>query len=143
MNVCTIIAKNYVAHARVLAESFRAAHPDGTCTVLVVDDFRGYLEPGEEPFELLGIDEIGLPDAERMAAAYDVTELSTAVKPWLLHHLLQRDGVDPITYLDPDIWSLTRSRRSRSWRVEHGVVLTPHFTGPCRATVSSLPKKTS
>ena len=38
-----------------------------------------------------------------MAAIYDVMELSTAVKPWLLRHLLERPGVDSVTYLDPDI----------------------------------------
>ncbi len=130
MNVCTIIAKNYAAHARVLAESFSAAHPDGACTVLVVDDFRGYLEPADEPFELLEIDQIGLPDAERMAARYDVTELSTAVKPWLLRHLLQRDGVDSITYLDPDIWIADSIEEVAKLAREHGVVLTPHFTAP-------------
>ena len=43
------------------------------------------------------------PDAARMAASYDVMELSTAVKPWLLRHLLDRPGVDSVAYLDPDI----------------------------------------
>ena len=37
-----------------------------------------------------------------MAWRYDVLELSTAVKPWLLCHLLARGGAT-ITYLDPDI----------------------------------------
>jgi glycosyltransferase involved in cell wall biosynthesis/SAM-dependent methyltransferase len=130
VNICTIIARNYVAHARVLAESFRAIHPDGTCSVLVIDDPTGYIDPAEEPFELLTIDQIGLPDAERMAAYYDVMELSTAVKPWLLRTLLDRPGVEAVAYLDPDIRvfdSLEEiDRRAR----EHDVVLTPHFTKP-------------
>jgi SAM-dependent methyltransferase len=130
LNICTIIAKNYVAQARVLGESFRDAHPDGTCTVLIIDDPCGFIDPAQEPFELLTIDQIGLPDPERMAASYSVLELSTAVKPWLLRSLLERPGVDSITYLDPDIKvfdSLDEvERRAR----EHGVVLTPHFTEP-------------
>ncbi len=47
-----------------------------------------------------------------MAAGYSVLELSTAVKPWLLRHLLHDRGVPDITYLDPDIQvfgSLARS----------------------------------
>jgi glycosyltransferase involved in cell wall biosynthesis/SAM-dependent methyltransferase len=130
VNICTIIARNYAAHARVLAESFRAVHPDGTCSVLVIDDPTGYLDPAAEPFELVTIDQIGLPDAERMAATYDVMEFSTAVKPWLLRHLLDRPGVDAVAYLDPDIRIFNPideiERRAR----EHGVVLTPHFTEP-------------
>ena len=130
MNICTIIARNYAAHARVLAESFLEHHPDGTCSVLVIDDPTGFLNADEEPFELLTIEEIGLPDAAMMAAIYDVMELSTAVKPWLMRHLLDRPGVEAVTYLDPDIRVFASleevDRRAR----EHEVVLTPHFTDP-------------
>lgn len=130
MNICTIIARNYAAHARVLARSFTDTHPDGHCSVLVIDEPEGHLDPADEPFELVRLGDIGLPDPERMAAVYDVVELSTAVKPWLLRHLLDREGVDTVTYLDPDIRvvdSLAEiERRSR----EHGGVLTPHLTAP-------------
>ena len=37
MNGCTIIARNYLAQARVLAETFREHHPDGRFFVLVID----------------------------------------------------------------------------------------------------------
>ena len=130
MNICTIIAKNYVSHARVLAESFRAHHPDGEVAVLVVDDFEGFIDPAEEPFEVLGLDQIGLDDPEQMAASYDVTELSTAVKPWLLRELLSRDGVEAITYLDPDIWIADSIAAVDRLARERGIVLTPHFTEP-------------
>ncbi len=130
MNICTIIAKNYVAHARVLAESFQTVEPEGRCSVLVIDDFEDYLDPAGEPFELVGVDEIGLPDPEQMAASYDVVEFSTAVKPWFLRHLLGRPGAETVTYLDPDIWiagSLAEIHRKAK---EHEIVLTPHFTAP-------------
>lgn len=130
MNICTIIARNYVAHARVLAQSFKQVHPEGTCTVLVIDDPSGYIDAAEEPFELMTIDQIGLRAPERMAASYDVMELSTAVKPWLLRTLLDRPEIDSVAYLDPDIrvfGSLAEiDRRAR----EHNIVLTPHFTTP-------------
>lgn len=130
MNICTIIAKNYVAHARVLAESFKETNPDGHCAVLVVDDAEGFLDPEAEPFELLTIDQIGLPDPERMAASYSVLELSTAVKPWLLRTLLDRPGADSIAYLDPDIKVFASLDEIERRAQEHGVVLTPHFTEP-------------
>jgi SAM-dependent methyltransferase/glycosyltransferase involved in cell wall biosynthesis len=130
VNICTIIARNYVAHARVLAESFQKVHPDGTCSVLVIDDPAGYIDPAEEPFELLTIDRIGLPDPARMAAAYDVMELSTAVKPWLLRTLLERPGVDSVIYLDPDIQVFDSLEEVVRRALSHDVVLTPHFTVP-------------
>jgi glycosyltransferase involved in cell wall biosynthesis/SAM-dependent methyltransferase len=130
LNICTIIAKNYVAHARVLAESFRAADPEGTCSVLVIDDFEGYLDPAQEPFEIVAIDQIGLPDLERMAASYDVVEFSTAVKPWLMRYLLEQPGVEALTYLDPDILIAGPLQEVDRQAREREVVLTPHFTAP-------------
>ena len=65
-----------------------------------------------------------------MAAFYDVMELSTAVKPWLLRTLLERDGVDSVSYLDPDIQVFSSLAKIEEEAVRHGIVLTPHFTVP-------------
>jgi 2-polyprenyl-3-methyl-5-hydroxy-6-metoxy-1,4-benzoquinol methylase/glycosyltransferase involved in cell wall biosynthesis len=132
VNICTIIARNYLAQARVLARSFKELHPGGTCTVLVIDDPTGFIDPAEEQFELLTIHDIGLPDAERMAAIYDVMELSTAVKPWLLRTLLARPGYDSVSYLDPDIQVFSSLDKIEEEAKAHDIVLTPHFTAPLR-----------
>ncbi|HJZ36546.1 MAG TPA: glycosyltransferase, partial [Solirubrobacterales bacterium] len=130
MNICTIIARNYLAQARVLAGSFKKFHPDGNCTVLVIDDPEGYVDPAQGEFELLTLYDIGLPDVERMAAYYDIMELSTAVKPWLLRTLLARPGVDSVSYLDPDIQVFAPLTKIEEEAKRHGMVLTPHFTSP-------------
>jgi len=130
MNVCTIVAKNYVAFARVLAASLREHHPDSTLTVLMLDDYEGFVDPTEEQFELLTTGEItDLPFAE-MADRYTILELSTAVKPWLLKHLLSREGADHAVYLDPDIQVVGPMDHIREAAVEHQVVLTPHMLSP-------------
>jgi glycosyltransferase involved in cell wall biosynthesis len=128
MRICTIIARNYLAQARVLAESFAAANPGGECSVLVVDDLDRELEGIGEPFELLRPDDVGIEEFERMTGIYDVLELSTAVKPSLLRHLLRRDEV--VTYLDPDIEVFTSIEELDPLARSHGVVLTPHTTSP-------------
>lgn len=130
MVICTIIAKNYVAQARVLADSYFRHNPDGQCSVLVIDDPTGYLDPAEERFELVTPDMLDLPDFERMAAIYDVVELSTAVKPWLLKFLLSRPGCATATYLDPDIEIFDRLGGIEDLAKEHGLVLTPHNVDP-------------
>ena len=130
MDICTIIAKNYIGHARVLAESFYEHHPDGRMSVLVIDDFSRYIEPSDEPFDLIDIDSIGLDDRDRMAASYNVTELSTAVKPWLLRQLLDRSDCQAITYLDPDIWIHDSLEEVEGLALERGLVLNPHLTAP-------------
>ena len=50
VSVCTIIARNYLAHARVLAESFFAHHPGGDFAVLLIDDENGLRVAFGSPF---------------------------------------------------------------------------------------------
>lgn len=127
MNICTIIAKNYLAHARVLTESFQREHPDGRCHVLVIDEVDGYINPADEAFVLVRPDEIGLDAFDEMRGAYDVMELSTAVKPWLLRYMLDNhDDGSGIAYFDPDILVASRMVELEAALREHAIVLTPH-----------------
>ncbi len=129
MDICTIIAKNYVAQARVLARSFAEHHPGGRISVLVIDDAEGYLDKQKEPFRLLTPASIGCEPFEAMSAQYDVIELSTAVKPWLLRSLL-REGASAITYLDPDIRVYGSLVHLDDMARAHGIAVTPHNTQP-------------
>jgi glycosyltransferase involved in cell wall biosynthesis len=131
MNACTIIARNYLAHARVLAHSFREHHPQGRFTVLVIDGEQPFAKEPNDEFDVMVPWEIGLDETElhRMAAIYDVMELATAAKPFLLKALLARDN-GAVTYFDPDIEifrpldDIDRLARERS------IVLTPHTLDP-------------
>ncbi|MGH3601744.1 MAG: FkbM family methyltransferase, partial [Pseudonocardiaceae bacterium] len=132
MNVCTIIAKNYVAQARVLARSLARSHPGSRLSTLIIDDFSGYIDPDREPFEILTPGDIGCQPFTEMALRYSVLELSTAVKPWLLRHLMDETG-EPVTYLDPDIEIHGSLELLAQLADRHGVVLTPHNTAPIPA----------
>jgi glycosyltransferase involved in cell wall biosynthesis/SAM-dependent methyltransferase len=129
MHVCTIIAKNYLAQARVLARSFLEHNPDGRFTVLIIDELDGLIDPAAEPFTVLTPRDIDCEPFTRMAARYDVLELSTAVKPWLLRQQLAT-GAPAITYLDPDIRVFGSLELLDQRARQHGVVLTPHNTEP-------------
>jgi glycosyltransferase involved in cell wall biosynthesis len=129
MNACTIIAANYLAHARVLAESFFRHHPDGTFTVLSLDDLTPLLQERDR-FDVWTLDQIGIEREElaRMRMLYDVRELSTAVKPFLLRTLIEAH--DHATYLDPDIQVFRSLDFIADLAREHALVLTPHSTRP-------------
>jgi glycosyltransferase involved in cell wall biosynthesis/SAM-dependent methyltransferase len=130
MDICTIIAANYAPFARVLAESFAAQHPDWRCFVLVIDDIEGHLDPATEPFEILTPADLAIEHFDRMAALYNVLELSTAVKPWLLGHLLNVRGATTLAYLDPDIEVHDSLDELEALLHEHRLVVTPHLTAP-------------
>lgn len=132
VNACTIIAKNYVAQARVLARSFAEHHPDGRFWTLIIDDFADHIDPAREPFEVLTPSDIDCEPFADMAIRYNVLELSTAVKPWLLRQLM-REVSGPVTYLDPDIQVFASLEKLEELALAHGVVLTPHNSEPIPA----------
>ena len=131
MNACTIVARNYLAQARVLSDSFLRHHADGSFTTLLLDDLEREVDEAAEPFDVVHVDEIGIEADElfRMAMIYDVLEFATAVKPWFLDTLLE-GGMDHIVYFDPDIEVFAPLDDIAELAREHGIVLTPHVTEP-------------
>jgi glycosyltransferase involved in cell wall biosynthesis len=130
MRICTIVARNYLAYARVLTESFLAQHPDGECIVLVIDDVDGVVDDDLEPFTVMRPGDLEIERFEGMAAMYDVTELATAVKPWLLEQLLREGDGTPVAYFDPDIRFFAPVDEIEQLARQHDLVLTPHITAP-------------
>ena len=84
---CTIIAKNYLSMARVLAESWHKFHPDAPFFVLLLDSPVGYFSPESEDFKTVLVTELGIPNLPGFLFKYSILEASTAVKPFFLSHL--------------------------------------------------------
>jgi glycosyltransferase involved in cell wall biosynthesis/SAM-dependent methyltransferase len=131
INVCTIVARNYLAYARVLAASFLAHHPGGQFRVLLIDDEEGSAGSQAADLHCYRLRDIGLSarDIVQLTAYYEVTELATAVKPPFLRFLLD-SGWDHVIYLDPDIKVFDSLALAATLAREHGIVLTPHMTRP-------------
>ena len=68
----------------------------------MIDDAEGYIDPAAEPFELVSVPQIGIDRYERMAALYNVLELSTAVDTGCSARSTSA-GSSGLAYLDPDI----------------------------------------
>lgn len=126
-HICTIVAKNYLAFARTLCDSFLAHHPDGKCHVLVIDGYEGYIDPARERFEIVPLPALPIPNLREFCFKYDITELSTAVKPYLLQHLFETRGMDRIFYLDPDILVLAPLSDLFAALDGNDAILTPHL----------------
>ena len=128
--VCTIAARNYLPRVRVLANSFRRHHPDGLFTAFFVDDPLGRVGHGE-PFDVLRATQLGLSPAElrAMTLYYDVTELSTALKPWVLERMLA-DQRGSVLYLDPDCVVFAPLDFLTEAALDTTIVLTPHLIKP-------------
>lgn len=125
--LCTIIAKNYVAFARTLAQSFLARHQDGKVYVLIVDDFEGYIDPAEECFEILRLTDLHIPKLPEFCFKYNLKELCTAAKASFLEYLVNERSIKELVYLDPDILVTGSLDRIYERLATHDIILTPHL----------------
>jgi glycosyltransferase involved in cell wall biosynthesis len=132
MHGLTIVARNYLPQARVLAASFRRHHPDASFATLVIDgtdDDRHDDAAGQ----ILLVDDLGLPTSEwrPMAAMYTVMEFATALKPAALQHVLRRAAPgEAVAYIDPDIQIFQPIDDVFQRAAEHGIAVTPHVLHP-------------
>ena len=131
MKAGTIVARNYLAQASVLAKSFNKHNPDSPFHILVIDgdeSDRNYLGsstqivlPSDLPIETF--------EWHAMAASYDVMEFATAIKPKFLEFLLS-DNTSSAIYLDPDIQVFSHLESIEEVLQNTSVVLTPHCLYP-------------
>lgn len=129
MRLCTIVTKDHLPWARVLANSWARHHAGEPLTVLLVDEPDGCFDPAEEPFELLTADDLSIgPQLWQMALRYEAFELAMALKPWLLRHMLQRD--EQVVYLDADVRPYAPLDPVAAALQTHEIVLTPHLLDP-------------
>jgi hypothetical protein len=75
---CTIIARNYLAQARVLANSYLEHERDGRFFLFVVDGLPEGVQLSPS-ITVLGPTDLGIAEFTEMAFQYDITELCTAV----------------------------------------------------------------
>ena len=124
---CTVVARNYLGYARVLAESWARVHCGAPFTVLVLDG-------GDPDLDVMSPEELGLDPVELdvQRGMYDTLELATALKPHLLARLLDR-GADAVVFLDPDTDLYAPLCDVARAAAEHHVALSPHVLSPVPA----------
>jgi hypothetical protein len=127
---CSVATANYLAFARVTAQSFVAHHPGAPFVVLLLDDLAHRLSDDDECFTFVRPEDLPIDpdDYARMAYYYDATELSCAMKPWVLGHLLEQ--VEVAIYLDADIECFSSLEALAALARTDDIVLTPHVTTP-------------
>jgi hypothetical protein len=126
--VFTIVAKNYLAHARTLGDSLKQLYPELPFYVVLADDTEGQLDIRTEPYTTVGASELGIEGYREMAFKYDLVEFATAIKPSVFEYLFARRPYDRIIYFDPDIFVYDRLDPIFDALRENFMVLTPHMT---------------
>ncbi len=127
--VATVAAKSSLSLARVLAESFRHYHPESPFFVLLSDEVDGYFDPGSEPFRVLQLADLGIPNLARFRFHYTQQELTYAATPYLLTHLLDQ-GFSGAAFLKQESLVLGELTPVLELLRRHSIVLTPHLLEP-------------
>ena len=125
---CTVVSKNHLAYARVFSESFLRHHPGARLFVLLADRIDGEFTPAREPFELIELERLSIPDLPRFCFQYNILELNCAGKPYLLRHVLRQPGITRVLYLDSDTFVYRELGEVLDLLERRSIVLTPHLT---------------
>ena len=126
--VLTICSANYLAHAKTLGDSVREHNPNFHVVIGLVDRLPDGFEIGYlDSFEVIPVERLNFPQLGDMVKKYNVVELCTAVKPFYMDFLYNRDQqVDAVIYLDPDILVCGSFATLLGKLKSHSIVLTPH-----------------
>jgi hypothetical protein len=135
---CTVIARNYVAQARVLARSFCELHEQSDFVAVVIDDDDGSIGAGE-PFSVLSPEDLGLDRAEvrRRGAMFGPLGLIGTLRTLLTRHVARENGVALL--LDADACVYGDLTVVFALAEERGLVLTPHLPWPLSAAEAGYP----
>lgn len=127
--VATAARKNYVPFVRVLARSLAVHHADVPLFLGLSDEVEDRFDPSAEPFELLSIAELSIPDRDGFLTRYDRQEAAIAVKPYLLQSVLDL-GVETVVYIDVDALVLEELSGLFEAAAAHAITLLPHLLEP-------------
>jgi len=128
ITVFTLCSANYLAHAKTLGDSLREHNPDFHFIIGLVDRWPKELDPSYcLPFEVIPVEELNFSQFADMRQKYNIVELNTAVKPFYMTFLFEKDpGVEAVIYLDPDILVCGSFDALLGKLKNNSIVLTPH-----------------
>lgn len=131
IHVFTSAAFNYIPKVRILFNSLRKFHPEWKLHLALADELRETVDLSQEPFdEVMTLVDLNIPHWYSWAYCHTIVELATAIKPFMLAHLLKQPGCKKVIYLDPDTVAFSRLDDIIEALDSANIVLTPHQTKP-------------
>jgi hypothetical protein len=126
--IFTIVAKNYLAHAKTLGDSVKRIHPELPFYIFLSDELDGTIDLAQEKYPIIEGKLLGIPQYRNMAFYYGMLEFCCAIRPSCFQYLALRHRHERIIYLDPDIYLYNRLEPLLESLTDHCIVLTPHVT---------------
>jgi hypothetical protein len=131
LHVFTSAAVNYLPKVRTLCHSIRRHHPEAVIHLALADERPPWLGTEGEPFDdILEVGKLDIPNWHAWTFIHNIVELSTAIKPFALKHLLSLPGCGKVLYFDPDMVLFSRVDDILATLDTANVALTPHQNKP-------------
>lgn len=128
----TICSNNYLAKAKIVADTFLQHHPRYVFFIFLVDKINKSIDYSSlGPARIVPIENV-FDHIEALACKYNIIELSTAVKPFIFLYLFKTYNSNIIIYLDPDLIVFDRFSEAEKilLHTQNNVIITPHFLSP-------------
>lgn len=129
----TVVTRNYLAYAKAVMAQCRRHEPDTHRFVVVADRLPEGVKLDLDHATIIYADQLGIANWARFSFQYTPFELSCALKPHAIAHLLQHFDCDDVVYLDGDMGLY--GPLTTVWQAleKDSIVLTPHLLRPLPA----------
>ncbi|MEQ1636901.1 MAG: hypothetical protein ABL903_09410 [Methylococcales bacterium] len=129
IDIFTSVNLNYLAKARVLANSVKKFHPEIRMHLMLSDVLPAWFDLGNEPFDSV-ITPFDLNLSNAWIFKHSVVELCTAVKPFCFQYVLKKYSSKAVFYFDPDTVLFSKIDSLIDMLEESSSLLTPHVCKP-------------
>jgi hypothetical protein len=126
---CTIATRSHLKYAIALGKALDRYHPDLNVCILAVDFTSDSVLPRSKNIELIALDALKFDEIGDMKIYFNAFELSNALKPFLIFHLLQK-RFERVVYLDADIFVVGNFKLLFELLDRNEFVLSPHWLYP-------------
>jgi hypothetical protein len=123
---------NYLAKAKILCASLKKYNPKAKFLLAISDLIPEFVYTENPEFDEIlftkNMSQIGNPEA--FYFKHNITELCTAVKPFVASYIFEKHSAAKVVYLDPDIVVFNSLDNLETLLDEKSIALTPHQLQP-------------
>ena len=128
----TVCSVSHLGQAKTMADSFIEHNPGYQMKIGIVDRIAERIDVSQfADYELIEIEQVGIPDLDKLIQKYDVFEMCGLIRPYLAEFLFNRyEDLQKLIYIDTDILVFGTFESVIADLETHDIVITPHAFQP-------------
>lgn len=129
--VYTICTSSHLGQAKGMGDSLLRHNPSYKLIIGLVDKLGETFDKSFfAPFQILEVEDLGIPEFSTMQENYTLLGLTCALKSFYGNYLLETYRPDMIIYLDTDILVFHSFEYLEQELADYSIIITPHITSP-------------